>query len=252
MTSLNTLHRALRSNVKEHGSLILSGFAAFGVFGTAYLTGKASYKAANVIRESEDQNGYPTDSRERLKMRSKLVWKLYIPAGISATSTVICIISANRVETRKTIAAQSALAITQRVYSEYRDNVIEEFGKDKDQTIRDKMAEDRVKRNPPTPQDQLLLVGHGNVLCCELFTGRYFGADMSALKKAQNEINAKMLKHDYAVLDDLYYILGLNPTTESGHIGWNNGRLLELEFSSVLTDEGRPCLAFEYNYTVIL
>lgn len=105
------------------------------------------------------------------------------------------------------------------------------------------MAESRVTNTPPGT----IIAGSGTVLCCELYTGRYFQSDMQALAKAVNEINAKLNRHDYATLDDFYYEVGLEFTKVSGHTGWDSSRLLELEFSSILHD-GKPVLAFDYNY----
>jgi|SRR5580765_366740 Family of unknown function (DUF6353) len=245
--NLGDIGRLLRTNTKEHFPIILSAAAGIGVLATAYLASAASVEAANVIRNYEEQNPPSDDPKERLIERTKLVWKLYIPAGISAASTITCIIGANRVEAKKTIAAQTAFAVSQRVYSDYRDKVIEEYGERKDQSIRDKIADDRVKSSAPSKD--VLISGPGNVLCCELFTGRYFSSDMESLRKAQNELNAKLLAHDYATFDDFYYMVGLSRTSSSGQIGWRSNRLMDLQFSTVLTEDGRPCLAFDYNYT---
>jgi hypothetical protein len=111
------------------------------------------------------------------------------------------------------------------------------------------MAEDRVTKNPPP---EILVSGPGNVLCCEMWTGRYFTSDMESLRKAENELNARLLKHDYATLDDFYYLLKLPMTTSSGEAGWKSDKLMGLEFSTVLTPDGRPCLTFEYNYITSL
>jgi hypothetical protein len=187
------------------------------------------------------------DRKERLKEDGKLIWKLYIPAGVSAVTTIACIVGANRIDAKKTLAAQTAFALTQRLYSDYRDKVVEEIGEHKDRSIRDKLAEDRVKKNPPPSQD-ILITGPGN----ELYTGRYFTSDMEKLQKSKNELNARLLAHDYATLDDWYYLVGLRGTTYSGELGWKSSKLMELTFSTVLTDDGRPCLAFEYNYMTSL
>ena len=36
---------------------------------------------------------------------------------------------------------------------------------------------------------------------------------------------------------------------DSWHVGWKAPKQLELVFSSVMADDGRTCLAFDYNYT---
>lgn len=222
--------------VKDNSSVLLVVGASVGVLSTAYLAAQAGYRTAHRL-ESEDP-------RMELKERAQRVWRFYIPAGVSATATIVCVAGIKHVDGRKTLAAQTALAVSQRAYESYRAQVIDELGERKDKTILAKVAEERLRENPPST----VVVGSGTVLCCELFTGRYFNSDMEALNKAVNEINSRLLKHDYATLDDLYYILNLNTTTVSGQSGWNSSRLLELEFSAVVSPDGRPCLAFDYNY----
>lgn len=244
--NLGTLINSAKLSTKEHFPLILTVGAAIGTVSTAYLAGRASFKASEVIRLHEEVYPSSNDRKERLIARTKLVWKLYIPTALSATTTIACVVTANRVEVKKTIAAQTAFAVSQRAYSEYRNKVIEEFGERKDQSIRDKVAAEEVKNKPP--KDGIILGGSGSVLCCEEFTGRYFNCDMETLKRSVNELNAKLLAHDYATFDDFYYMLGLERTKTSGHLGWRSNRLLELQFSTVLTENGVPCLVFDYNY----
>jgi hypothetical protein len=74
--------------------------------------------------------------------------------------------------------------------------------------------------------------------------------DMESLKKAENKVNHNVLAHDYCTLNKFYDEVGLKYTAYSHDIGWTSGRLMELEFTSVLTDDGKPALAFSYNYTL--
>ena len=249
MNKLTVVGGVIQKFVKENSPVILSVVAGVGTIATAYLASKASFKAAEVIRESEHKAGVAEDRKQRVKERTKLVWKLYIPTAISAVGTVGCVVASNRVSLSKTLAAQSAFAVSQQAFAEYRDKVVEQIGDHKATAIRDKVAEDKVLNNPPSA---LIVSGPGNVLCCELYTGRYFTSDMESLKKARNEVNAKALKHDYATLDDLYHILELQRTSVSNDLGWGSERMMELEFTTVMTPDGRPCLAFDYNYVKAL
>lgn len=247
--NLGNLHKLLRRNVKIHSPIILSVTGAVGTLATAYLASKASIEAHDIIVKHEALAGTAGDRKQRIIERTRLVWRLYIPTGICATSTIVCIVGANRVQAKKTLAAQAAFAITERAYSEYRDKVIQEFGNDKDKSIRDSIAEDRVNKGPA--QD-IIISGSGSVLCCEIFTGRYFNGDIESLRKAVNQINHRALANDYATFDDFYYLIGIGQTKESNRLGWTSSRLLELEFTSILTNDGTPCLAFDYNYYSVL
>lgn len=245
--NVGDLGRLVRRNVKQHSPIILSVAAGVGTLVTAYLVGKASFQAADLIRLDEEIEGTHSDPKERLKERTKLVWKLYIPAAVSATTTIVCIIGANRVEVKRTLAAQTAFTVAQRAFDQYREKVIDEIGPGKDQAIRDQIARERLIITPP-PSQEVLVTGPGNILCCEMFTKRYFTSDMETLRKAQNDLNHKLLAHDYATFDDFYYMIGLPQTASSGHLGWKSNKMMVLEFSTVLTEDGRPCLAFDYNY----
>lgn len=246
--NINQLSNLFKANVKQHSPLILSVAAGVGTFTTAYLAAKASFRAAKVIDRYEELEGISDNRKEQIKDRIKVTWKLYIPTAISASATIVCIAGSNRVGARKLLASQAALSMTQQLYSDYREKVIEQFGDKKEELVRAAVAEDRVKGNPP-PSQEVLVTGPGNVLCCEMFTGRYFTSDMETLRRAQNDLNKKVLSQDYATMDDFYYLIGLKPTSYSGNIGWSSSRQMDLEFTTVLTEDGRPCLAFDYNYT---
>jgi len=95
----------------------------------------------------------------------------------------------------------------------------------------------------------VVVTGPGLTLCHESLTGRYFTSDMETLRKAMNDINAKLNTHDYATLDDFYYLVGLAQTSISGDLGWESDKQMDLIFTATLTPDGRPCLVIDYNYT---
>lgn len=229
--------------LKRNAPVIFSSTAITGVVTTAYLSARATWAAK--ARLDDEFNGYPQYNSK--KDCIKCIWKLYIPTVASGVVTIACIIGTTKVTNKRAAATQAALVLSERAYSEYRNKVIEEYGQRKDQGFRDSIAADRVRDNPP-PAGGLLVTGAGSVLCYELHTGRYFASDMESLRRAENNINARLLRQDSATLDDLYYLLGVSTTATSGDLGWNSDKLLSLEFTSTLDDQGRPCLAFGYNY----
>lgn len=233
--------------LKRNSTTILTTTSITGVVTTAYLTGKAAVQANHVLTAHDIYDSSERDRKERIKTRVGLVWKLYIPAAASGAVTIGCIVGTSRIGNKRTAAAQAAFVLTERAYSEYRSKVIEEYGERKDQGIRDSIAADRVANNPP-PAILVAGTSAGNILCCELHTGRYFVSDMETLRRAQNDLNERLLRHDQCTLDDWYHLIGLPGISTSGDLGWNSDKLLELEFTTVLTDDGRPCLAFNYNY----
>lgn len=233
---------------KERSPEILTALGASGVLVTTYLTGKASFKACDVIRTAEVYEDFSHEERKaRITRRTKLVWKLYIPPAASATVSVACIFGLAKAGSNRTAAAVTAYSLTERAFSEYREKVVEEIGKPKEQAIRDSIAQDRVAQ-----ASDVLVLGSGDVLCYEMLTGRYFMCNMEKLKQAKNEINAQINRQLYVTLSAFYDHIDLPYTSQSSAWGWNSDKLMDLEFSTVLSPKGEPCLAFDYNYYKVL
>jgi hypothetical protein len=211
------------------------------------LAATASFKAAYVIereqrRLDKHEKSHPLDKKEK----AKLIWQLYIPTTVSTVLTIGCIIGGARIGTKRAAAAYSLLTVSEQAFVEYKEKVVEQIGEKKEQKVRDEIAQDRV--NQSSPQAGVVIVSAGQVLCYEMHTGRYFNCDMETIRKAQNTINAKLIREMEASLSDFYYLVGLPPTSYSSGTGWNSDKMLELSFSTVLSDDGRPCISFEYNY----
>lgn len=244
------LHQVEKLTI-DNSPAILTALGVAGTVTTAYLTGKATFKAAQIIEDAqrrEDMNvtGHDLVRNEKIG----LVWKEYIiPAG-TGVFTVTAIIGANRVSTKRAAAMAAAYAISEGKISEYKEKVTEKLGINKEQKVRDEIAQDRLDRNPPS-QGSVVITGNGDVLCMDQFSGRYFKCDMETLKRAQNDTNYQILREDYASVSDFYERIGLPPTSFSEEVGWTSaGDQLELLFSSVI-HEGRPVITFDFNASPI-
>jgi hypothetical protein len=224
--------------IKANSPEILTAIGVTGVATTGYLAAKATYKMAR----DED-----ADPNATTKEKAKKYWKLYIPTAIAGSLTITCIVGGSRAQAKRTAAAVAAYSVIEKGFEEYKEKVVEQIGKGKEQKVRDEVAQDRVTKTPPSAE---VLVVHGTtVLCCELYTGRYFRSDMETLKRAQNEINYRARHHDmYVMLSEFYDIIGLEHTSNSDYMGWDMHRDFELRFSATLTQGGEPCMAFDYNY----
>lgn len=241
--ALTSATKTLQRNAPE----ILTAVGVAGVAVTSYLASKASIEAAEIVRMDESAGGTHADPKERWKERIKQTWRLYIPTAISGTVTVGCILAASKAQSQKTAAAVAAYSLTERAFSEYKEKVVEQIGKNKEEKVRDEIVQDHVTSNPP-PASMMVVETNGNVLCCEDYTGRYVWTTMEKLRSAQNKINEKILRQDYVLLDEFYDLIHMRSTSHSHEMGWEDGKLLELQFSAVLTDDGTPCMGFTYNY----
>lgn len=237
----NNIHKLLQT-LNRNTPTILTAAGVTGTITTAYLAAKAGYKTAK--RLEGEPPGW--QDKELVKKKLLIVAPLYVPPTASAILTVSAIVFSGREHAKRVAAAVSAYTITERAFSEYKEHVIDEIGKHKEQTLRDDIVAKTIEANPH--ENKIIHIGEGKVLCCELYTKRYFMSDMETLRRAQNDVNEQIINDIYVSLDAFYDTIGLPHTSTSSEIGWDSNRLMELEFSTVLSEDGRPCLAFSYSY----
>jgi len=241
--NVNGLVHKVIKYASDHSPVILTGLGAAGVLATAYLTGKATFKAAELIAEKEHVFKPGLAFRLGTKDKFREVWKLYIPAAGVGVCSIACIIAANRVGDRRAAAMAAMYSISERAFAEYKEKVVEKIGERKEQGYRDEIAQERVTDNPPSSQ---VIIGEGSVMCMDAYTGRYFLSSMEELKAAQNAINYEVNNNYYASLTDFYYRIGLPRTSMSDDVGWNADKLLELQFSAALTEDKKPVLVMTF------
>lgn len=240
---LSKLSRNVTNIAKKHGPEILTGMGIAGMIATTVMAVKATPKALLIINEKE-----ATDHVNKLNAAEvvKATWKCYIPAIITGTASVICIISASSVNAKRNAALVTAYTLSETAMREYKDKVIETIGEKKEQEVRDKIAKDRIDKNPVT-NNNVVITNHGETLCYDLFSGRYFKSDINELKRIVNELNSQMLKDTCVTLNDFYYEIGLDNTKMGETLGWDaNKDLIELSFTSELASDGTPCLAIDF------
>jgi hypothetical protein len=246
----------------DNSPLLLTSVGVVGAISTAILTGKATVKAVRradeVLRaDMRDEFGseYPVDENpEDMRwVKSALVkevWTLYIPPLSVAVVTITCIIASNRIGTRRAAAMAAAYAIVEKNFEEYRTEITERIGRNKEQAARDGLNQKRMDANPMS-QSSVIITGGGDVPCYDVYTGRYFKSDMETLKKAQNDLNYKILNHQYASLNDFYNSIGLPNIPQGEEVGWNSDKLMELFFSTTMTDDQRPAISFEFQVSPV-
>lgn len=229
---------------------LLTAFAVTGTLTTAFLTGKASFKAARLIREEEDRRMLLEPAALEVlpeldtKEKAKIVWKCYGPPVISVITTIGCMVAANSISSSRMAALAAAYAVSDKNFGEYKDKVREVFGEKKSNEVRAAIAQDVVNASPPTGQ---VFRGHGgDTLCLDKWTGRYFTSDMQTIRGAEVDMAKGMYRgHDVATLGDFYEALGLPIPQCADEIGWNSDSPIDLTFDSVIW-EGRPVLVMQF------
>lgn len=247
--TLTDAAKRLARTATDNSPAILSATAVAGVISTAVLTGRASVKAADVIRDAEElRKEYEELAPDRLpnKERLELVWKLYIPPVLTAAATVGCIIGSNHISSRRNAALLSVYSLTETAFKEYKDKVVETIGEKKEQAVRDSIANDQIAANPPSSNEVIIMSG-SDVLCYETWIGRYFRSDYEALRKIENDLNHTILHDNYVSLNDFYREVGISTVEHGEEVGWNLDNKVDFYFSSVLTDDKKPVLSVSFS-----
>lgn len=232
--------------VSENSPAILTAAAAVGTVTTTVLAVRATTNAIRYIDRVESVHGTPSLKRTLFESRIKLVWKHYVPVMTMGGVTVSCIIGANTISARRSAALLTAYSLSEATFREYKTKVVETLGASKDQKVIDEIAQDRVDKNP-IGNNEVLITSGGDVLCYDELSGRYFESSVETIRKAQNDINAEIINNMYASQNEFYSQIGLPPITMGDELGWRSDHLMEIKFTTVLSEDNKPCLAMNYD-----
>jgi hypothetical protein len=253
---LSDLQKKVVGLITDNASAILTAGGVVGTVATAVLTGRAAVQATyklvdereNRISEKRGKNaGSEIVEIEDLTFmeKTRLTGVYFIPPVLTGSVTIGSIVMANRMSAQKAAALAAAYGLSQKQLEEYKDKVAEKLGIKKQQDIQDSLAQDRVNNTPGSTQ---ILVVEGEVLCFDQPTGRYFRSTMEGINRAVNATNAEITRHGYADANFFYEELGLPPTTWTTEVGWNSETLMDVSISTVLSEDGKPCIAIDFKY----
>lgn len=249
--------------VQENATTLLTAGGVVGTVGTGVLAWRGGYKASENIeserlvmlgklREGVD---YPVGETPMLPepdrlTKVKLALVDAIPPIVSGTATVGAIIMANRMSAQRAAALAAAYGVAQGQLEEYKAKVQEKLTGPKSQAIRDEIQQDRINENPPN--SQVIVIGSGEVLCYDAFSGRYFKTSVEAIRRAENAVHREILQSNEASLRAFYDELDLPPITMDDQLGWNMNHPMSVEISTVLSPDEEPCLAIEFTELPIM
>lgn len=246
---LPTFFNRAQELLGENSPTVLTMMGVSGTITTAWLSGRASYKAAQIIAYEETRWADPNEPEAKIpfKAKVKLVWPLYIPPATIGASTIGCIIGANQLASKKAAALAAAAGISERALQEYKEKVVEKLGETKAVAVRDAIAQDKVDKTPVNTRE-VILAGTGEVLCFDMMSGRYFQSSVEEIKKAENKINFEIVNHMYASLSQFYDEIGLPATGFSDDVGFNTDNRCEVSFTTTMSSDDRPCIAIDFHY----
>lgn len=233
----------------KESPVILTGAAVTGVFTTIGLTISATTEANILICEAECQKmerEMDPEATLTLKEKIKVGWKPFIPVFVSGGITIASIIAANSISTKRNLALLAINALSEKAFTEYKEEIQKVLGKNKEQKARDDIATVKLQKQELKP-DAIIFSGKGESLCYDTLSGRYFMSDLETIRKAVNQANKDMLDNMVYDLNSFYDEIGL-PHTELGDImAWTpEYGLMDLSYTAAIAPDGRPCIVLNY------
>ena len=234
----------LKKSVVKHSPELLIGAGIIGSVGAIILSVKATPKALDCIEEKKKE-----EKKEKLSVAETVeaTWKCYVPAAITETVSIGCIVAGTKVSLSRTATLAAAYVLKDTQFNDYKTKVKEVIGEKKEESVKDAVAAEKIERNPVT-SNQVIITGKGETLCYDTTFGTYFTSDIEKIRRVINDLNYNMRSEMFISVNELYYALGIPRIGIGDDLGWNIDKegYIDIHFSSQLSNDGRPCLALVY------
>ena len=177
----------------------------------------------------------------------KVTATLYIPAVLMILCGIICVIISNKVSIDRTMAAIAACELSGSALKEYQDKTVEKFGDKADKEIKEEVAKDKIKQNPPE-NNQVIITGQGDFLCYEPISKQYIKSTTNAVRGAVYNIRDALSEDGWCSVNDYLNWLHAEEMPYGDDIGWSatTPNETKVEFNPVYDradpEDDTPCL----------
>ena len=240
------LFKDFHNGLSKHSPEILTGIGIAGMVTTVIFAVQATPKALQLIEEKKDE-----EHKDELNAIEtvKATWKVYVPAAVTGTVAIGCLIGANSVHAKRNAALATAYQLSSTALSDYKEKLIETIGEKKEKVVLDKIAQDKVDKNP-VESTNVIITGNGKTLCYDPQFGQYFESSIDDIKRAVTELNYRMVDQgeEYVSLNDFYEELGVERIDVGEELGWNIGRdgKIVVNTSAAIAKNQTPCVVIHY------
>lgn len=238
----------INNEISKHSPAILTGLAVTGFVTTVVMACKSTPKAIEVLddfhKKQEELKEKPSKQLQAFK-EVCVVAPVYLPSAIIGILSIGCVIGSYSINTRRTAALATAYSISERTLHEYQNKVIDTIGEKKEEKIRDEIAKDRVKENPPS-DNNIIVTNNGEMLCFDSSFGRYFMSSIEKIRKAETVLNRRLINEMYVSLNEFYDEIDISHVGAGDDLGWNVDEMIELNLHSILLDDDRTCLVVDH------
>jgi hypothetical protein len=236
---MNNLLRQSKLFLKRNSSTILTCIGGVGVVATAVMVAKETPKALALLEKAKEEKGEELTKLETVKVAAPA----YIPAAVTGAATIACIFGANVLSKRQQASLVSAYALLDSSYKDYRGKVIELYGEDAHDAVKEEIAKDKYEESEVSLEDE------NKQLFYDDFSRRYFEATMEKVVHAEYSLNRRLALSNFCCLNEFYDLLEIEAVAGGDDLGWYGDDLtehysyqwIEFEHKKVVMDDGLEC-----------
>lgn len=252
--------------LKKHSPEILMGVGAVGTVVSAVMACKATTKVNFVLEDAKEKIEHINECAEKGECLAEvegrietvpyveedhkkdlaIVYvqtglefvKLYGPAVALGAASLACMLTSHRILTKRNIALTAAYTAVERSFKEYRERVVERFGKDLDRELKYNIRKKEIEKVVANEDGTETVVKETvDVIDKDKFPknseyARFFDEYCKGWEKnaehnlyhvlqVQNWANEKLRSEKFLFLNDVYKELGIAPTAMGQMAGWH-------------------------------
>lgn len=239
--------------IRKHSPEILMVAGVAGVITSGVMACKATLKVTEVLEDAKTQLDTITEVVNSTELNEKyteadgkkdtaIVYaktgiklaKLYGPAVVLAGVSIGCLVGSNRILNKRNVALTAAYSAVSNSFKDYRDRVIDRFGKELDRELKYGLKAKEIEETvvdedgKETTVKSTVQVVDPNMHSeyARFFDDGCKGWEKDAefnlmfLRQVQEQANKKFKKQGYLFLNDVYAMLGINKTKAGQIVGW--------------------------------
>lgn len=242
--------------VRKHSPEILVISGVVGVVTSSVLACKATTKLDSIMSESKEQvekihgyieeNGYTEEYTEQDSKKDLAivytqsafkVGKLYAPSVILGAASIAAILGGHNILRKRNIALATAYTALNTSFKDYRNRVIERFGKELDKELRfnikskefdeksvDEKGKEKIQKKTVQVTDASEIEGYSPY--AKFYDDGCIGwekdpeLNLMFLRRQQDAATERLKSQGYLFLNDVYDMVGI-PRTKAGQVvGW--------------------------------
>lgn len=243
--------------LKKHSPEILAVTGVVGIVASTVMACKATTKVSTIVDETKETietihdsvgKGLHTSDGEEYTQEvankdlaivyTQTAWKLvklYAPSVTLGIVSISCMVGSNQILRKRNVALAAAFKAVDTSFKEYRDRVIDRFGKDLDRELRfgikakeveEKVVDENGKETTVTKTVEVMDPSATHSIYSVVYDDGCLGWSKSPelnkvfLIQQQNYANDKLKLHGILTLNEVYDMLGIQRTAYGQIAGW--------------------------------